>query len=72
MYRTYIEVQRKMSGKLQIGVIISSTRENRLADRVVKFVTNEIEKEHNVVIFGKFTFPFVYFYIYLGLYAVYV
>lgn len=49
-----------MAGKLSIGIAISSTRDNRLGERVVKYVKKAIEKNHNVVVFGKLMFTFLF------------
>ena len=40
--------------RLKIGVLLGSTREGRLNDRVAKFVIDAIQKDHEAVIFGKF------------------
>ncbi|XP_052764350.1 NAD(P)H-dependent FMN reductase PA1204-like [Mya arenaria] len=40
-----------MAGKLKIGVVISSTREGRIGERVTTFVKNAILKDHEVVVF---------------------
>ena len=40
--------------KLKIVIFLGSTREGRLADRVLKFVRNSIGSEHDVIVFGKY------------------
>ena len=39
--------------KLKIVLFVGSTREGRLADRVLKFVRNFIGTNHEVIVFGK-------------------
>lgn len=45
-----------MAVRLKIGVLLGSTRESRLCDRVAKFVIEAIQKDHEAVIFGEFVF----------------
>ena len=55
MYRSYREkfkTTEKMS-KLKIVLFVGSTREGRLADRVLNFVKTYIGTGHDVVVFGK-------------------
>ena len=55
MYRRYKEqfnIASEMS-KLKFVLFVGSTREGRLADRVTKFVRNNIGSEHEVTVFGK-------------------
>ncbi|XP_052764349.1 quinone reductase-like [Mya arenaria] len=49
MYRQY--KANEMAGKLKIGVVISSTREGRIGERITTFVKNAILKDHEVVVF---------------------
>ncbi|WAR17338.1 hypothetical protein MAR_031932 [Mya arenaria] len=51
MYRQY--KANEMAGKLKIGVVISSTREGRIGERITTFVKNAILKDHEVVVFGR-------------------
>ncbi|XP_052764353.1 uncharacterized protein LOC128206125 [Mya arenaria] len=41
-----------MTEKLKIGVVISSTREGRIGERVTAFVKNAILKDQEVVVFA--------------------
>ena len=58
MYRQYKEDQERKDssvrmGKLKIGLVLSSTREGRMCDRVANFVRAAVDKQHTAVIIGK-------------------
>ena len=57
MYRSYKEKfktrEKLRMPKLKIILFVGSTREGRLADRVLKFVKSYIGAAHDVVVFGK-------------------
>ena len=56
MYRRYKEqfITASEMSKLKFVLFVGSTREGRLADRVTKFVRNNIGSEHQVTVFGKY------------------
>ena len=51
--------------KLKIVIFIGSTRDGRLADRVLKFVRNFIGSEHDVTVYGEYIIALHIYYIFL-------
>ena len=43
--------------KLKLVLFVGSTREERLADRVLKFVKPLVGREHELIVHGEYFFP---------------